>query len=113
MDGTGWYGVGFDGTLAHYDKWIDAEHCGEPIMRMVYKVRRRLDRGERVKIFTARVWENPALPDDHHRARAAIETWCEKHLGQKLEVTNIKDYGMIELWDDRARHVESNTGFWA
>jgi len=39
-----------------------------------------------------------------------IEEWCRQHIGQVLEVTNVKDFGMIELWDDRAIQVESNTG---
>ena len=33
-----------------------------------------------------------------------------KHIGQELEVTCTKDFGMIELWDDRAIRVEKNTG---
>ena len=39
-----------------------------------------------------------------------IKEWCLKHIGQKLEVTNVKDFGMIELWDDRAVQVIPNTG---
>jgi len=61
-------------------------------------------------------------PDEIKREIAAIEAewmvdvitpiqeWCKKHIGQVLEVTNVKDYGMIELWDDRAVQVEMNTG---
>ena len=36
--------------------------------------------------------------------------WCEDHIGQKLPVTNLKDYGLIELWDDRAVRVVKNRG---
>lgn len=39
-----------------------------------------------------------------------IEQWCEKYLGQKLPVTCSKDFGMLELWDDRAIQIVSNTG---
>jgi hypothetical protein len=51
-------------------------------------------------------------PDAFKRAlgREAIEGWCREHVGQVLTVTNAKDFGMIELWDDRAVTVEFNTG---
>lgn len=31
-------------------------------------------------------------------------------IGGILPMTNTKDYGMEELWNDRAIHVEPNTG---
>lgn len=34
----------------------------------------------------------------------------ETHIGRVLPITNIKDYQMIELWDDRAVQVIPNTG---
>jgi len=37
-------------------------------------------------------------------------SWCEKHLGLALPVTCVKDMHMIELWDDRAVQVVTNTG---
>jgi len=40
----------------------------------------------------------------------AIAAWCKLHIGQVLPLTCTKDYGMIELWDDRAVQVEMNTG---
>ena len=40
----------------------------------------------------------------------AIADWCLEHIGQALPVTCIKDFEMIELWDDRAVAVETNTG---
>jgi hypothetical protein len=43
-------------------------------------------------------------------AACAIAEWCRKHLGYVLPITNVKDYGMVELWDDRAVQVEMNTG---
>lgn len=42
--------------------------------------------------------------------REMIESWCVEHIGHKLPITNVKDYGMIELWDDRAVQVIPNTG---
>lgn len=39
-----------------------------------------------------------------------IKEWCKQHIGFELEVTNVKDFGMIQLWDDRAVRVVANTG---
>jgi hypothetical protein len=39
-----------------------------------------------------------------------IEEWCYFRIGHVLPITNIKDYAMIELWDDRAVQVVANTG---
>jgi len=43
-------------------------------------------------------------------ARRAVEAWCREHLGRVLPVTCVKDWAMIELWDDRSVAVETNTG---
>jgi hypothetical protein len=40
----------------------------------------------------------------------AIGDWCEEHIGVRLPITCTKDYGMVELWDDRAVQVIPNTG---
>jgi hypothetical protein len=105
-----WIGVDLDKTLAYYDGWVAENHIGEPIVPMVNRVKQWLSEGKRVKIFTARV----SYRDDRHvnipETRRCIEEWCEKHIGQRLEVTNVKDSYMVELWDDRAVSVEPNTG---
>ena len=100
----GWIGVDLDGTLAHYDNWIGPEHIGEPIAPMVDRVRAWLGQGIEVRIFTARAWHADAETVE------AIEAWCVKHIGLKLPVTCVKDYGMVQLWDDRAVQVIPNTG---
>lgn len=104
MSRTGWIGVDLDGTLAHYDGWKGPEHIGSPIILMADKVRKWLQEGQEVRIFTARAGDNPTV------SIPFIETWCQIHLGQVLPVTNIKDFGMIELYDDRAFRVGFNTG---
>lgn len=107
-----WIGVDFDKTLAVYNKWEGVGVLGEPIIPMVNRVKNWLAEGKKVKIFTARVSHDGTA----HRcgealvSRIAIEDWCEKHIGQKLEVTCYKDFGMVELWDDRAVQVIPNTG---
>lgn len=103
-----WIGVDLDGTLAHYDGWQGVEHIGEPIEPMLDRVKEWLAGGMKVKIMTARASE----PDFTKRQLAItfIRQWCKKHIGQDLEVVCCKDFGMIELWDDRAVQVEKNTG---
>lgn len=103
----GWIGVDLDGTLAQYGKWIGPEHIGEPVPAMLERVKRWLADGQDVRIFTARV-------DGHGHsallAKAFIDQWCLRHVGRVLPVTNVKDFAMIELWDDRCVQVEKNTG---
>lgn len=99
-----WIGVDLDGTLAHYDEWKGEFHIGEPIPLMVSRVKAWLKQGKDVRIFTARAWGADST------IMGFIEDWAEKHIGQRLPVTCMKDYGMVELWDDRAVRVECNTG---
>lgn len=86
---------------------ISTASTGEPIPLMVERVKRWLAEGREVRIFTARV----AVPEPERRlARGFIVDWCRIHIGVALEVTNVKDFGMVELWDDRAVSVGLNTG---
>ena len=102
----GWIGVDLDGTLAYYDKFISPSHIGEPIPKMVNRVKQWLAEDKTVKIFTARV----SHPDQMEAAIVAIREWSKKHIGQVLEITCYKDYGMVELYDDRCKQVIKNTG---
>lgn len=116
---SGWIGVDLDGVLAHYNGWNNGE-IGTPVPLMVERVKRWLSEGKEVRIFTARVGLSPGaysleskrFVDAEFVAEetAKIQDWCEKHLGVRLVVTNIKDFAMIELWDDRAVQVIINTG---
>jgi hypothetical protein len=107
-DNRGWYGFDLDGTIAFYDGWKGPTHIGAPVKPMCDLIRLYLERGDRVKIFTARV----TIREDgeHETARKAIEQWTVDQFGVALEVTNVKDYGLIKLYDDRAVGVEENTG---
>jgi hypothetical protein len=109
---SAWIGVDLDGTLAVYDGWKGPGHIGDPVPLMVERVRRWLSEGRTVKIFTARVAGHglPLVGGGWEDAITPIKDWCHQHLGQELEITNVKDYGMTELWDDRAVSVECNTG---
>lgn len=99
---NGWIGVDLDGTLAVYDSWQGYEHIGEPVPLMLERVKAWIAEGKDVRIFTARACEAAAIP--------FIWQWCQKHVGQILKVTNVKDYAMIELWDDRAIGINHNLG---
>lgn len=101
-----WIGVDLDGTLAEYHGFEGPGVVGKPVPLMLARVHDWLQRGKTVKIVTARV----SHPEEADVCRAAVEVWCEYYIGQKLEVVCCKDYQMVELWDDRAVQVESNTG---
>lgn len=115
---SGWIGVDLDGTLAFYDTFKGPEHIGEPIPLMLDRVKAWLAEGREVRIFTARVGCTDLVNKDGTRddkafaavARKHIEGWCIQHIGVKLPVTAVKDFGMIELWDDRCVQVQPNTG---
>ncbi len=98
----GWIGVDLDGTLAYYDGWKGPYHIGEPIPDMAQRVLAWLKQGKRVKIVTARA--------NDHTAIHCIHLWLEKWGCPILEVTDRKDFKMVELWDDRAVRVVPNTG---
>lgn len=109
----GWIGVDLDGTLAHYDGWRGEHHIGAPIPDMVNRVHQWVKSGRDVRIFTARVTENLTGNKsrmDPEQVREIIRRWCKQHLGYQLLITNVKDFAMEELWDDRAVQVIPNTG---
>lgn len=105
---SGWIGVDLDATLARYDGWRGVDHVGDPIAPMLARVKRWINEGDReVRIFTARV----AVPEpERSEVVKVIQDWCERHGLPRLDVTNVKDFGMIELWDDRAVQVVANEG---
>lgn len=99
-----WIGVDLDGTLAYYTPGNSRKGIiGEPIQSMLIRVKKMLDNGCVVKIFTGRVSQDP-------NNISLIQDWLESHGLPRLEVTNIKDHFMTQLWDDRAIAVEYNTG---
>jgi len=108
----GWIGVDFDGTLVKYERWIGPDHVGEPIPAMVERVKEWLAAGMDVRIFTARVWSDgtPDRDADARLARAAIAKFCVETFGKVLQITCVKDFGMLTLYDDRCMRVETNTG---
>lgn len=128
MSKQGWVGVDFDGTLAEYTSWVSGSHVGHPVKPMIERVQRWLQAGREVRIFTARIHplDRCVWPDDKRELHGtfiensredtcwesieAIRKFCKQHVGFYLPITNVKDFGMIELWDDRAVQVRPNTG---
>ena len=100
-----WIGVDLDGTLAHYDGFKGQENIGQPVPAMVERIKGLLAEGRDVRIFTARVSEDPG-----GLARASIEAWSREHLGKALPVTDVKDDHMERAYGDRLVQVERNTG---
>jgi len=102
MAENGWIGVALDGTLAHDTGWHGPNQIGPPIPEMLERVRNWLLEGRKVKIFTARATIPQQIPP--------IREWLRQQGLPELEVTNVKDFEMIECWDDRAVEVVTNTG---
>src|SRR5665213_1815205 len=95
--GSPWIGVDLDGTLAHdlgnkrENKGL--EEIGSPIKPMLNRLRKWIAEGRTVKTFTARA-SSP-------RQVVMVKKWLASYGLPDLEVTNVKDLRMIELWDDR------------
>lgn len=97
-----WIGVDLDGTLAEATAWQGIEHIGPPVPLMLRRVKAWVDKGLCVKIMTARAGDPLGV--------TATQQWLAAQGLPALEVTDRKDFGMIELWDDRAIQVVQNTG---
>lgn len=128
---NGWVGFDLDGTLAEYHGWEGPEAIGKPIIPMVRQAEVHLAEGREVRIFTARVYpftivirnlshlpstdvlKNGGL-DAHERSAylsaRAIFAWSREVFGRELPITCVKDFAMIQLYDDRCIQVETNTG---
>ncbi len=86
---------------------VDNEPIGNPIPARVAQVKQLLDQGTDVRIFTARVADDPS-----GEVRAQIEKWAEQNLGRKVPITNAKDDNLAFLLDDKANvPANANTPF--
>jgi hypothetical protein len=100
--GSPWIGVDLDGTLARDLGNARFDDIGSPIEPMLIRVKRWIAEGHTVKIFTARASSPKQV--------VAIKEWLASCGLPDLEVTNVKDLNMIELWDDRCVQVSTNLG---
>lgn len=127
MSKKGWIGFDLDGTLAHYEGWIGIEHIGKPIQPMGELLKKFIAEDQPVKIFTARVYRRHewlamdplyeesqekriALQKECELVEATIWNWLAEQGLPKLPITCVKDFRMIQLYDDRCVQVETNTG---
>jgi hypothetical protein len=76
--------VDLDGTLAKDSGWKGPEHIGEPVKPMLDLVKKLLDDGEDVVIFTARVHDGEKSTKEH------IKQW-------------LKDHDLCRTWRSRTR----------
>lgn len=108
--GKPWIGVDLDGVLAVHDGGdFNPDKIGLPVPEMVARVKKWLEQGLTVKIFTARV-DQYQSDSDRDDVISMIRAWCKENLGSALPVVNTKDRYMLELWDDRSVSVRTNTG---
>ncbi len=99
---SGWIGVDLDGCLAEYGGWQGPQSIGKPVPLMMARVKKWIAEGKTVKIFTARAYLPEQIP--------FVKEWLKENGLPDLEVTNIKDFGMVLLYDDRAIQIKTNTG---
>lgn len=97
-----WVGVDLDGTLVPSSAFKGIHQVGNPIPNMLARVKDWVEAGIIVKIMTARASHPDGIPP--------VKKWLKKHGLPDLEVTNQKDFFMLELWDDRAIQVIEDTG---
>lgn len=98
----GWVGIDLDGTLARADTLSGISKIGDPIPNMVKLAVKLTGEGVAVKIFTARASDPQQV--------SMIHRWLRDNGLPEFEVTNVKDFEMIRLYDDRAIQVIANTG---
>lgn len=94
-----------DGTLARSGPGGPKAPIGKPVPAEIERLKKDLADGKDVRIFTARVANDP-----DGKATRAIQAWSQKYIGEALPITDVKEPGMTKLEDDKAVHVGKNTG---
>jgi SNF2 family DNA or RNA helicase len=96
--------VDLDGTLAKHisAKKFDPTRIGPPVQKMMDKVKRYLERGKDVVLFTARASDPRNVPP--------VRAWLDRHNLSKVKITNQKTPDIEVIYDDRAKGVHKNKG---
>lgn len=95
--------VDLDGTLAeHSPGKFDRNVIGDPVPKMLARVKRWLKEGEAVSIFTARAADPKNIPP--------VRRWLKEHGLSGCDVTNEKTPDMERFYDDRAVSIQRDTG---
>lgn len=121
-----WTGFDFDGTLVTYEHWVSPKHIGSNIDSVLSKMQSILDSGNRVKIFTARIYPISSVTlegeiehllsnieqniDQAIEAANTVMEWCCRQFGHPIEITCVKDFACIAYYDDIAIQVKKNFG---
>ena len=100
--------VDFDGTLMDQPSSFDPKTVGLPIWRMVNRVRDMLSSGKKVCIFSASV--TPGSKKESKKRVKLINEFCIRYFGRELPIANVKSSNMVRIWDNKAIHVQKNTG---
>jgi hypothetical protein len=99
----------FDKTLAHHESGWGISKVGDAIEPMLIKVKDWLSKGYKITIFTARVSEDkPTLMICEQID--FIQGFLAKNNLPALPITANKYPHFTHFVDDRAYHVERNTG---
>jgi len=97
-----WIGVALDGTLAQASK-DNAGAIGQPVEAMMTRVKGWMNDGDyEVRIVTPRAGEMSGA--------GKVKDWLGRNGLGGLQVTNVIDHDMIELWGCKAVRVERNKG---
>ncbi len=108
-----WIGFDLDGTLATKDKRpFNPRIIGEPVSSTISLIKEYIDKGENVKILTARVSTDGTIGSIYNAivGQYVIRSWCKKHIGHNIDIVSVKDFKMKLLYDDSVIQVKSNTG---
>jgi hypothetical protein len=103
-----WLGLALDGTLAEAperppeEPYAPDAPIGEPVYNMAQRLRDWHAEGLTVKIFTWRAGTKAG--------RQQVRDWLKQHGLPRLEVTDKKDFDMVEFWSAEAVQVPRNTG---
>ena len=99
---SAWIGVGLDGTLSIAPEHFRVDHINPPVPEMLKRVKDWIAHGYTVKVVTARA--------SIEGGAEVVKKWLVKNGLPDVEVTNAKDFHMLEMWDDRGVQVLMNSG---
>lgn len=108
--------VDFDRTLCTFESGDRGRygvlHYGAPIPSMVKRVKRWIEEGRKVRIFTARVSHDNSSKRimEAQDQLTIVRRWCLQHLGKVLPVTCEKNWKTDMIVDDIAVRPLANKG---
>lgn len=102
--------IDLDGTVAEYQSgYAKTGYIGYPLQPICNYVKKWINQGHNVVIFTARV-DPTKSQEEIDKTVLKIKNWCEKNLGKILQITAIKHRHIDFILDDKAISLVRNTG---